>query len=133
MALVVPNEGESWFLKLALKDAAPGTTTIRLFKNSVTLSDSTVWADLTEATFTGYASQSLSRAGWNEPTVGSVTYINRSAVTFSCSGGSQDVYGYAVTYTDGGTTYILWAESFSSPITISSGGSIQITPKIEAA
>lgn len=65
MALTVPDVGENGLLDMMLSDAAPAAQELQLYSAiSPAISESTVKADLTEATFTGYAMKPLVRATW---------------------------------------------------------------------
>ena len=134
MAIVVPNEGELVLLARMLAETSISDTYSLKLYQSVTgsLGASTVVADFTEATFTGYAARSLTRANWNSsPVIGTVsgkaeaTYTAEQAWT---AGSSQTVNGYYVTTGDG--TKTLWAEAFSSAIALTSNDILRIRPKL---
>lgn len=107
---------------------------LHLFSNNVTPSDSTVLADLTESTFTGYAAVTLSSGSWTDSGVtahqDTFTYL---AVTFTNSSGSNaTVYGFYIT--DSGSTKLVGVALFDgSPITITaSGGTYTFIPTLQA-
>ena len=67
MAIVVPNgpnKGETELLDKMLKKSDEDFT-LKLFKNNIEPSRSTVLGDLIEANFTNYVAKSLTRAKWN--------------------------------------------------------------------
>lgn len=108
---------------------------LRLFRTDVTtgLTETQIDAldetDFTEATFTGYAAITLTGGSWS--TSGSdpsrATYAQQ---TFTCSGGSsQQVYGYYLT-DDTDSDSLAAFEQFDGPVTISSGDTLLITPRI---
>lgn len=97
---------------------------LRLFKNPVVLSPATVIADLTEATFTGYAAINLIGD------FGSPYFVKNGEYEFASSlqqfdwagGASQVIYGW---YIDNGSTLVM-SGSFDSPITIGPSVPIQV-------
>lgn len=73
-------------------------STLRLFSNNPGLSPATVWSNLVECTFTGYAAKSLSGL-FQVPTSPSLGEYLTAVVTqtFSCTGGGgQTAYGAAI-------------------------------------
>lgn len=59
MSIITPNEGERNILGRALGKVAANTLVCRLFNSNTTPSATTVWADLTECDFSGYASVNI--------------------------------------------------------------------------
>jgi len=95
--------------------------TLRLYTAiASTLSPATVLADLTEATFTGYAGVSLSAAFAAQTKIIDGQYgISTGNLSFACTGGSpQTVIGYYVS--DG--TGVIFAEQFPAGVVMSNGG-----------
>ena len=131
MALTVPNKGAQELLKRALNVSATGDVVLRLYKNNVTIAETTALANVTQADFTGYSAITLTGASWTvtdaDPSVAS--YAKQ---TFTSSAGSQnqDVYGYYLT--NSGNTIVLWIEAFSDgPYNIANNGDkIEVTPSI---
>lgn len=112
-----------------------GDFTLHLFATDVEtgLTDTQLEAlddtDFTESTFTGYAAVTLTGGSWtvsaSDPTV--ALYAEQ---TFMCSGGSsQSVWGYYLT-DDADSDSLAAYEQFSGPITIASGDSLLVTPRI---
>ncbi len=118
--LIVPSSAENVLADLIVAAA----TKIKLFKNNVTPSASTVVGDLTEADYAGYTYESL--------TWGSATQVSAKGtavaddVAFEASSGSQTIYGYWVTKTD---NTLLWVERFATAKTIDSSNPITISAK----
>lgn len=131
-ALVVPNAGELELMKKMLKAAltVDESYKLRLFKNNITPDQDTETADFTEADFTGYAEKTLTRSGWSDPT----TVSNKARMDYSveqiwtCSGGSNTIYGYYVVGTTSGVC--LWAQLFASPRTVDNGVVVSVTPSL---
>lgn len=132
MAAVVPNAGKKKLLELAVKETSPENFSLRLFKNDYTPVAGSVAGDFTVADFTGYANATLTRASWGSATTADPSVIAYAAQTFTMSGGSaQTIYGYYVVGATSGT--ILWAERFSSAITLAlTGDNISITPSFKS-
>jgi hypothetical protein len=106
------------------------TGVMKLFQNNITPAHNTVYADFTEATFSGYASQSLSGAS----VAGSLDSSGRGVVTWTAltwtkSGATGNtIYGYWVENSSG---VLLWCERFDSPIVMTADGAfLTLTPKL---
>ena len=100
-----------------------------LFTNNAMPGPATVLADLTEASFPGYASVTVTSGGWTSSGVsGHVGYKIAPAITFTNSSGSSvSVYGFFVTDSTG--TILLAAARFdAAPIVIPNGGTQQVIP-----
>src|SRR5262245_57908875 len=111
MSVTIPEEGRKQ-MELAIQGWH--TLALRLFKNSPTLGDATVFADFTEANFSGY---SASATSWGSQTIdGSGNAVNSAtAITFSHNGGptSNTVQGWYLI--DGSSSKIIAAEYLASP------------------
>ena len=97
-------------------------------------------ATIVEATYTGYARQSLAAAAWNSASSGGAgaasSTSNNGTITFpACTGGSSTIIGWALcdSATTGAGNMILWGSCTSTvisttqtPATVASGG-ISIT------
>jgi hypothetical protein len=131
---IVVDTGKSYFgaqIVEASKVKLDANVKIHLFVNNYTIIETTVLANLTEASYGGYAAQTAT--GWTD---GGIDGSDRDtwtgpALTFqatSSSGLPQTIYGmYA---TDSGGTVLLWAENFSPTITLaSSGDGFTVTPQ----
>lgn len=129
MALVCPDvHGEILLLQYIVGMVNADNPVLHLFGNNVTPSDSTVIADLTEATSAGYAAITLASINWTTTQTGGVTTAVYSEETFAF-GTDAVAYGYYVTNETG---QLLWLERFSgAPFNIpDGGGTISITSKL---
>lgn len=95
---------------------ASGNLQLRLFQNNITPDQNTTVGDFTEATFSGYAAQTI--ATWGSVSLDGdnnavVEEINR---TFTQSGTTtiNDIYGYYVVDTST-TALLVWSERAPSP------------------
>lgn len=122
MPIVVPDLGERVLLRRMLtpESADSDPLYLRLYSNDYTPHRESLLADLTEATFSGYAPVALDPADWSAPvTTGGVAQTVHGPGVYSwvASSGTQDVYGYYVT--DETDSYLLWAERYPSPVAVS--------------
>lgn len=121
--LVIPTVSEELFLSLILAN----NTLLRLFVNNFTPSSSTTLSNITECTSTGYSPITLANSSWTIGIVGGYGQASYAQQTFNLTS-STISYGYYITTTGGA---LMWVEAFSNgPYTISSSGSIAITPTI---
>lgn len=122
------NSGELKLLDWMLKETSVSTNLLlKLYKNDVTPSASSVAGDFTEADFTGYAVKTLGRAGWSAAsTVSGKAETSRSAESYT-AGSSQTIYGYYVV--SGADGSLLWAEKFNSARQLSSSDVLSVTPR----
>jgi hypothetical protein len=111
------------------------TGKVRLFRNNVTVSKATVFANLTEVTsglVPGYAPITLSGASWGTTSVTShlASSIAAAAFTFTCTGGGTSTLVYGGYITDSTNTYLLCCWNFASgPYTMfNNGDEIECTP-----
>lgn len=129
---ILVNTGKLWLGSLAMAGGHPALgsdTTLRLFKNNVTLVRGTVIGDLTQSTYSGYAAVALS-----SPSDGGIDANNWDTwswalATFQQTGASstETAYGYYVT--DDADTTLLWGENFTTPqVFTNSGDGFTITP-----
>ncbi len=133
MSLVTPNAGELELLTKMLKSAltVDEDYVLKLFSNDYTPVNSTVVGDFTESAFGGYASKTLTRAGWNAAsTVTSKAQMDYGTTqSWTCNttvGGT--IYGYFVLAATSGTC--LWAERFNVARTVSNGDILQLIPSV---
>lgn len=133
MAGVMMDNGSK---EVLTEDKAAWNTTalkVHLFVNNITPAVGDVLGSYTEASFTGYAAQSL--VTWGTITVGShIATMTAAANTFTrtATGTVQTVYGYYVT--DNTNTVLLWAErDVNAPINIiNNGDSYTVTATMTA-
>ena len=132
MALIIPNLGEIELLTKMLKAAlsVDENYILKLYKTNVTLSASSVAADLNaeEATFTGYAAVTLTRAGWGTPSTvgGQASSTYGTVASWTCGATGNTIHGYYVLGATSGT--LLWAEAFSSTRIMAEGDILNLTP-----
>lgn len=111
--------------------AAAENLVLRLFQSNTTPAEADVAATYTEATFAGYAAQTLTAASWvvTEGAPGNAAYP-QATFTSSAAQAAQSVYGYYLTRVTSGR--IAWAERFSDgPYSISNlNDAVKVTPII---
>lgn len=120
MTLVIPNQGESTALSIALGKTAVESLRLRLFTNNITPADTDVMSTYTEATGSGYANVLLTAANW---TISGTTPTSAAypAITFAFTGALGNVYGYYVTGETSNT--VRWAERFATaPFNVQAAG-----------
>jgi hypothetical protein len=104
---------------------------MHLFQNNLVPNPLNVLADFTEATFTGYVVPAA--ITWNTPytdSAGSAEVIG-TVQQFEATGSAitNIVYGYFVT--DGAGAVLLYAESFSTPVSVAQAGdAVIVLPKV---
>lgn len=133
MSLVAPNEGLADQLDYILKSTISGVAnwTLVLFKNNLTPNQSTVYADLTLATFGGYSPVTLSRSTWTSAVISAdkaVSTYDTTPQIWLVSSGSETIYGYAIVTPS--SPVIRYVERFASPIAVSAGGIIGVLPRV---
>jgi len=128
MSLKVPDAGELTLLGY-LRAQLSGFAVLRLYVNDKVPADADVTGSYTEASFPGYAPQTLS--GFTPPaTVSGAGQTQANAVTWTVNGPTgQQVYGYFVTDNVGN---LLWAERDpSAPIPMNAtGNSYTVTARL---
>lgn len=133
MSLLCPTEGASVLLTKMLISAlsTDENYTLRLFQNNHTPAYTDTSANYTACSFAGYSDTTLTRAGWGAVTINGsnqATTTYGTAQTWTCSSGSQTVYGYCVISATSGK--VLWAELFATPRTLGASDSITCTPAV---
>ena len=124
--ILVTDAGEVELLKKTLKNTTDSETyLLKLFQSNTEVTSTSVEGDFTLCDFTGYATKTLTRGNWTDPTsISGKANTTYPTQTWTCSGGSNDIYGYLVI---GGTSNVLlWGETFVDPIPISSGNSYSL-------
>jgi len=132
MALVVTDVGEKELLDWALKDTGEGLK-LNLFKNDYTPVSTSINTDFTVADFTGYAEKTIARGDWGAAATNGSDKGESIADDQTWSPTSaQDVYGYYVSPASDNTV-ILWAEKFAAAVSLTSGDTFTVTPKLTLA
>jgi len=129
---VLPDIGLADQLDYMLRAAIVGVLPweLALFTNNPTFSQATVWADMTEATFTGYSRVTLTRATWTAATIISgraVSTWDTVPVQWTCTGSPQTIYGAAIL--EPVSNKVRKAEKFASPVVQAVGGILQFLPR----
>lgn len=90
---------------------------VRLFKNNISVSDTTVLTDFIQCDYDGYTE--LNSSTWTGPTLApnGDEIITSPIFVFQHGSvnGTQNAYGYYVVYKISGTPYLLCAETFEVP------------------
>ena len=123
------NVGKLELLDKMLKDAlvVNENYTLKLFKNNVVPSSSSITSTFVEANFSGYVEKNLTRAGWVASTIVSNKAQSRyPQQSWTCGSIGQVIYGYYVISSSSST--LLWAELFSSPKTLVPTDVLNIIP-----
>jgi hypothetical protein len=82
----------------------------------------------TEASESGYAAVAVDPTDWSIGDTGGVSTASADDVSFVITEAGS-FYGYFVTY-EGDSTYVAWAEEFSTPAILgSSGGTVTVKPQ----
>lgn len=130
MIVIVPDAGLLPLLA-RITQGPDGYVYYRLFTNNVTITRATVFGDLVEAAWSGYAFVPLTATDFTIQVVSGHqgTFIAPPFSWGNSSGGDQTAYGYFVTNV--GNTQLLWAANFDNmPATIPDGGGLLTVPII---
>lgn len=115
MAFVAPNEGERRLLE-EISAAFAVSYSVALFANDITPAATHVLADVTPASDISYA---ICNFGSVTTDGGGKAVMVQTATTFTQTADTtQTVYGYYIT----NGTYLIVAERFASPITLTTNG-----------
>lgn len=112
MPEVIPLVGQRRLLIYLIESAGPNMRVV-LFKNNVDIDHSTIWVNLEEADFSGYARQEIN---WGTPYVpGPYAAVSGEPVYFIHDGGpvSNVIYGYAII--DQASNTVLYGDNFDPP------------------
>ena len=96
MAGITPDEGQDYIADVLYSQAvAPQVLTMGLFTNATgVLTETSVWADITQASGTGYSENTLTAGSWTVSPGGVATYATQSWI--AGANWVADVYGYYV-------------------------------------
>lgn len=132
MVLIVPDLGELALLDKMMRSLSNNDADfeLRIFTNSDVPSGSTVAADLTEATFSGYVVKTLNRSNFLASTTlgngeAQIVYDTEQVWTVGATG--QQVYGYYVL--ERSTGILLWLERIGAT-TLAAADLLKITPTL---
>lgn len=130
MADVLCNEGSIDRLQDIIDDQANWAWI--LFSNNIVPALGTVWANLTECTFPGYARIA---AAFGAAAAGAVdgAQASQPQMTFTCTGGgaAQNVFGYALVDTSVGVKIIFALQIPGAPkVMLNNGDAVLLTPNM---
>jgi hypothetical protein len=106
---------------------------VGLFTNTITITHTTVFADLVEATFAGYSRSATITWGTVFTNPSFFAEADGNTTQFNCTGSTtpETITGYFVV---DGSSQLLYAENFDTPIPISgSGDAVVIVPQFTLA
>lgn len=131
VAIVLPDEGLADQLSYIIKTAISGVADwqLMLFQNNLTPTQTTVFSDLVEATFSGYSRVTVTRATWTSPTIvadKAVSTWGTTGTTWTNAGSTQTIYGYALITASSPVIRVI--ERFASPVVMATGGIISVLP-----
>jgi hypothetical protein len=137
MALTAPNEGLCDQLDYLLSAPIVGVVPWYLVlwtNDDLTISQATVYADLTLATFTGYGPATLVRSGWTAAVLDgdqAVSTYGSAPVMWVNSGEPQTIYGWAIVTPV--APVIRYIEPLPYPVTLETGDPLGVLPRIALA
>jgi hypothetical protein len=133
-ALVAPNEGLADQLDYILSADISGVLpwVLVLWTNADLFPvATTVWSDVTEASFTGYSRVTIARDGWTDAVLQydqAVSTYGTTPTTWIASGAPQTLYGYAIiTQT---ATVIRYIQRFPVPLVAAPGLPVGVLPRV---
>lgn len=139
MPMILTIEGLKDFLKFGSVTGATGTdpllktAKVMLFVNNISPTPDTVAADLTEASWTGYARSST--ITWGLPIVSNDTQLpcilgNEKTFDVTTNTAPETAYGYAIVTTVSAVDHLLAVSPFDTPINPGPATQIAIVPRI---
>jgi hypothetical protein len=128
MAIVLNAAGEGQLLNDLFNTAGLAGLKLKLYTNTLTLTNSNVAGSFTEPTGVGYTATTLNRGAstWTVSSASSPATATYTAQAFTFTG-SASIQGYFVTDSTG--TYVVWAEAFPSAVPVSSALGLTVTPR----
>lgn len=133
---VLPNEGLPALLKYMLQSTISGVLPweLMLFTNDYTPDQGTTLADLTEATFSGYSRETLTRSIWTSPTViddHAVSTYGTTPIQWISSGGPTET-PYGVGYVDVAAGVLRFVQRFEPADirAVAPGGVLTFLPRL---
>jgi hypothetical protein len=130
---VVTTYGQPFLLNTLVTEwNGSGQLQMGLYTNPASLSDATTIGDLTEASYAGYARQTIASWAAPAPGPGAGFFTQAALVQFdNTSGGDITVYGYFVVDQTSGN--LLWVQQdINAPVTIPNGFSYYVLPVLSA-
>ncbi len=132
--LVAPNEGLDDQLAYILKAPISGVISwvLMLWLNADLFpTTQTVYADLTEASFTGYSRVTVDRAQWTDPVLqgnAAVSTWGTTPTQWVATGTPQTLYGWAMVTQL--SPVIRYVQRFPIPITAADGVPVGVLPRV---
>lgn len=132
--LVAPNEGLPDQLAYIVKAPISGVLpwVLLLWLNAdLYPTDDTVYADLTEASFTGYSRVTVDRSLWTDPVLqadAAVTTWGTSPTQWTATGTPQTLYGWAMVTQI--SPVIRYIQRFPIPIIAADGVPVGVLPRV---
>lgn len=133
-SLTAPNEGLADQLDYLLSAPIVGVPPwyLVLWTNSdLTISQDTVYADLTLATFDGYGPATLARSGWTAATIiddQAVSTYGTEVIEWINNGEPQTLYGWAIVTPV--SPVIRYIQPLPYPVVLESGDPIGVLPRV---
>ncbi len=132
--LVAPNEGLDDQLDYILKADIPGVLpwTLMLWLNATLFpTQTTVYADLNEASFMGYSRVTVDRGTWTDAVIEytqAVSTYGTSPTQWTASGSPQTIYGWAMVTQL--TPVIRYIQRFPAPLVAADGVPVGVLPRV---
>ena len=132
----IPNAAEVKMLEKVVNKVAAQNLSLGLFTNDLTIGNSTVAGDFTEASGGGYSAKTLTAASWSMSEVSDEAVATYAQQTFTFTGalsGSATVYGEFYTEVTSGD--LIYARKYTGDeqfTPAANGETIKTTPRIEA-
>lgn len=133
MPIVIPTEGRALLARFCFGNppVAGADLIIGLFVNNYIPVLGTTFANLTEATFAGYATVTRDRGDTTfaanglarQATIGGVP------IQYVSQGGNETVYGWFLR--DDGSAQLIAVERFANPVAMLAGTTLVLTPTID--
>jgi hypothetical protein len=133
MPLVFPNIGKPRLLQFVLQRNAGGIPDweLLLWINNIVPNEDSVIEDLTEATFTGYSRETLTRAAWTNPVIvanKAVSTWGTTPIVWTDTAGVETVFGYAAV--DPTDNVLIMLERFAFPVAMVVGAIVGVLPRV---
>jgi hypothetical protein len=131
VSLVVPDDGETWLLRLLLQDATYVATPfhLHLYVNDYSPDRESVLDDFEEADFDNYYVAELARSEWQTPVSVdgvAVSLYGTGYIQWTTDGIDYSIVGYYVT--DASDSVVLWAERWPVVFVLSVTGPLLFQP-----
>ncbi len=132
MSLVVTDAGENLLLEWSVKSTGESLK-LNLYSNNYTPVSTSTDSNFTVASFTGYAEKTIARTDWGSASTNGNDKGEITATALSWTPTTtQTIYGYFVTPSSD-STKVLWAEKFSTSVSLSNGDTFVLNPKLTFA